>query len=312
MASFGFGDDTTAFGAALAEAVQESGVASLLSREALSSLGQALVQRVTFATPCALTSSRRVCPRCHGELSLSSPEKKTDPHATCWIYAEPEARQVTHRPRWCSRCFDVMTVQAASGQTKEVRRRTRYWCGFPEDPVQGDARAYKKRLDADFLHRDFWMLSKRFGVSLMWLRKWRYRLLVHRSSFMGEATIFRMLHGPGVLERARMNLSSAWVRHLLWKRCQDGGPETLDELAKDLLCLSSEALVQKCWHWYGPLMFRQRLEQVRLSGDRSDILAIDGNANLYRRTCGIPFSDVAHCAELDKHLLRGCPHRPQG
>ena len=79
MASFGFGDDTTAFGAALAEAVQESGVARLLSREALSSLGQALVQRVTFATPCALTSSRRACPRCHGELSLSSPEKKTDP-----------------------------------------------------------------------------------------------------------------------------------------------------------------------------------------------------------------------------------------
>ena len=70
--------------------------------------------------------------------------------------------------------------------------------------------------------------------------------------------------------------------------------------------------MQKCWHWYGPLMFRRRLEQVRLSGDRSDILAIDGNAKLYRRTCGMPFSDVVHCAELDKHLLRGCPLRPQG
>ena len=63
--------------------------------------------------------------------------------------------------------------------------------------------------------------------------------------------------------------------------------------------------MQKCWHWYG-------LEQVRLSRDRTDILAIDGNAKLYRRTCGMPLSDVVHCAELDQYLLRGCPHRPQG
>ena len=172
-----------------------------------------------------------MCPRCHGDVSLSSLDKTRDAHETCWIYAEPEARQVTHRPRWCARCFDVAMVQTASGQTKEVRRRTRYWCGFMGEPVLGNARAYKKRLDREFLHRDFWMLS----VSLMWLRKWLCRLLVHRSSFMGEATIFRMLHGPGVLERTRMNLSSAWVRQLLLKRCQEGASENLDDLATDLL-----------------------------------------------------------------------------
>ncbi|CAK0831428.1 unnamed protein product [Prorocentrum cordatum] len=96
----------------------------------------------------------------------------------------------------------------------------------------------------------------------------------------GQATIFRMMHGPGVLARARANLSSTWVRQLLWKRCQKGAPEKFDELAKVLLCLSVEALVQKSWRWYGPLMFRRRLEQVRWSGDRADILAIDGNAKL--------------------------------
>ncbi|CAK0808155.1 unnamed protein product, partial [Prorocentrum cordatum] len=94
------------------------------------------------------------------------------------------------------------------------------------------------------------------------------------------ATIFRMMHGPGVLARARANLSSTWVRQLLWKRCQKGAPEKFDELAKVLLCLSVEALVQKSWRWYGPLRFRRRLEQVRWSGDRADILAIDGNAKL--------------------------------
>ena len=143
----------------------------------------------------------------------------------------------------------------------------------------GNARAHKKRLDREFLHRDFWMLSESFGVSLMWLRKWRYRLLVHCSSFTGEATVFRMLHGPAVLERARMNLSSAVVRQLLWKRCQEGAPENLDDLATVLLCLSAGVLVQKCWHWYGPLMFRRRVEQVLLSGDRSDILAIDARVS---------------------------------
>ena len=50
MASFGFDGG----GAALAEAV--SGVARLLPPEALTSLGQALVQRVTVATRCAAAS----------------------------------------------------------------------------------------------------------------------------------------------------------------------------------------------------------------------------------------------------------------
>ena len=62
----------------------------------------------------------------------------------------------------------------------------------------------------------------------MWLRKWRYRFSVHLSFFMEEATIFRKLHGPGVLEWARMNFRAAWVSQLQWKRCQEGAPENLD------------------------------------------------------------------------------------
>jgi len=68
MTSFGFGDDSTAFGAALAEAFEESGVARLLPREALICLGQALVQRVTFATLCVLTSWRRIAHAAMGSL----------------------------------------------------------------------------------------------------------------------------------------------------------------------------------------------------------------------------------------------------
>eukprot|EP00959_Pyramimonas_sp_CCMP1952_P191441 4002852-Pyramimonas_sp.AAC.1 len=71
----------------------------------------------------------------------------------------------------------MVTVQTANGQTKEVRRRTRRWCGFLEEPVPGDARAHKKRLDVVFFHWDFCLLSKSSGVSFLWLRKWRCRLL---------------------------------------------------------------------------------------------------------------------------------------
>ena len=78
-----------------------------------------------------------------------------------------------------------------------------------KEPVVCNVRAYKKRLDREFLHRDFWILSECFGVSLMWLLKWRYRLLVHRSPFMDEATIFRMLHGPGGEDEFKLRLAEA-------------------------------------------------------------------------------------------------------
>ena len=53
MASFGFHGGNTAFGTAVAEAVQESRVLRLLPPVVLTSLCQAPVQRVTFAAPCS-------------------------------------------------------------------------------------------------------------------------------------------------------------------------------------------------------------------------------------------------------------------
>ena len=62
----------------------------------------------------------------------------------------------------------------------------------------------------------------------------------------GEAAIFRILHTQGVRERARMNLSSARMRQLQWKRCQEGAPRNLDDLPTDLLCAEVLALVPAC------------------------------------------------------------------
>ena len=114
-------------------------------------------------------------------------------------------------------------------------------------------------------------------------------------------------------------------------------PENLDDLAKDLLCLSNEALVQKCWHWYGPLMFRRRLEQVRLSRDRTSTATRNctaepavclsltwfiapswintscEGAHIGRRGRGLCAAGMPECSwpTVCKHRLRRALHRPE-
>lgn len=56
----------------------------------------------------------------------------------------------------------------------------------------------------------------------------------------------------------------------------------------------------------------RRLQQFEASADRKDILAVDGNAKLHRRSCGMPFAEVLPSPHLNKVLLRGCSCRPHG
>ena len=86
------------------------------------------------------------------------------------------------------------------------------------------------------------------------------------------------MHGATVPPSLRQSLSGSWVRHILWKRAQDAGPMEPQGLRERLLTAPVEELIASCWHWYGPMMASRRLEQFHMSGDRDDILAIDGNA----------------------------------
>jgi hypothetical protein len=306
------GDDNSAAGAAFAEAVRESGAASSVPGAVLSRLRASLLSRVLVASPRILTTSRSICPLCFRGLYQSSLDAPRDPRAACWIFGEPAAVQLTHVPRWCKHCFVSHSVTTESGHVRQARRFTRYWCGFLEQPVIGDLRAFEKVVDVGFPHEDFWLTCKSFGVTISWLRRWRYRLLIHRSSVMGEAALFHMMHGPDVVARARRNLSEAWVRHILWKRAHDATPEIREDLIRRILTSPLEKLIASAWGWYGPMMADRRIHQFRASGDRDDILAIDGNAKMHRRTCGMPFAEVVFCAELNKNLLRGCSDRPSG
>ena len=74
-----------------------------------------------------------------------------------------------------------------------------------------------------------------------------------------------------------------------------------------MLELCVEDLLSSSMSWYEPHMKQRRLLAWRVSGDR----AIDGNAKLYRRTCGGPCAEIVYEASLGLYLVRGCPESPE-
>ena len=120
-----------------------------------------------------------------------------------------------------------------------------------------------------------------------------------------------MLDGPAPTT-AQVLLSQAFVRHVLWKRATEAGEDVREAIAPLLLNATLERVIEHSWTWYSGLMFSRRRRQILATGDRLDVLAIDGNAKLHRRTCAVPFAEVMWCKALGKNLLRGCAHRPTG
>ena len=58
------------------------------------------------------------------------------------------------------------------------------------------------------------------------------------------------------------------------------------------------------------LLPSRRLQQFHASGDRQDILAMDGNCTLHRRTCGVPCAEILESPHVNKLLMRGCSCKP--
>lgn len=112
------------------------------------------------------------------------------------LQGETAAFQLLHVPRGCKHCVAPSSGPGEGGGSSAAGRAIRFWCGFSEVPVADDPRAYTKVVEAEFRHSEFRLLNKSFGVSREWLRRWRYRLLVHRASFQGEAAILHLMHGP--------------------------------------------------------------------------------------------------------------------
>ncbi|CAE7718139.1 hypothetical protein AK812_SmicGene4760 [Symbiodinium microadriaticum] len=230
-----------------------------------------------------LASARRRCPDCNCVLeqaAVPTGPRRSRGAVRCQLIAEPTTLSALHVARWCKAC-----ARANFGC------KTRFWCGFYETALPGKPGAYSKSIDVGFENDLYFMLNKSFGVAHTWLRRWRYRMYLHRASFQGEAVLLRLLDG-NVQKKARQQLAQAWVREILWRRARECDTDLHKDLAGKLLCWPLEKLIHR---------------------DREDIVAIDGNCKLHRRTCGMPFAEVVPArdapapqayAEIGSHRLK--------
>ena len=188
--------------------------------------------------PARLTSARTSCPHCNSVLLEGKPTSRGAVRAH--IIAEPDTFFLWHLSRWCPRHC----------------RRATYWCGFvttfnPECGARG-----KKEKFLDLPHPTYFFVAHTSGVARSYLRRWRYRLYLHRASFQAEATLLRLLN-PETRVRSREHLRQLWVRELLYRRAGEAG--VADALGSHLLNEDLEALIARCWHWYQPLMLSRCL-----------------------------------------------------
>jgi hypothetical protein len=249
--------------------------------------------------PC-LTSLRKSCPACGEELALVKHHSKfAEQGVYAIVVAEPETYRVNHCAKTCRNCSSCSTA------------KVKYWHGYYETSGGGKTDSWCKVLDVSCLPGSVWMLSKSFGIHSTWARKWCYRLYAHRSSFVGEGHILQALQPNALPAELDAMLLDGWVRWQVWRRACEAGVDVKITVAKDVLELELEALLSSTSSWYGPLMHGRRLQFWRRSGDRLDILCFDGNAKLYRRTCGAPCAETKFIACLGLHLIRGCPESPQ-
>ena len=51
----------------------------------------------------------------------------------------------------------------------------------------------------------YFFVSKKLGVAGSWLRRWRYRMYLHRASFLHEGVLLRLLD-PTVQARVKVSL----------------------------------------------------------------------------------------------------------
>lgn len=96
----------------------------------------------------------------------------------------------------------------------------------------------------------------------------------------------------------------SWVQRLLCQRSAEVGltQQQRATLKDALQSRCTENIIKRCWVWYDALMFSRRLQQLAASNDRKDILAMDGNAKLHRRSCGQPFAEAARRKLEDSKL----------
>ena len=186
-----------------------------------------------------LTSQRTACPHCRQPLKQATPGQTGGVAAQ--IIAEPAVLSAWHLARYCPSSCQQAT----------------YWCGFVAFRILRSKQRCIWRKEVDLPDADHFFLSSRLGLARSWLRRWRYRMFLHRASFQGEAVLLRLTNA-NVRYHIRHQLRDGWVREILCRRAVEAGKVVSDTLGKQVLTAPVETLIAANWSWYEPLMFARR------------------------------------------------------
>lgn len=131
-------------------------------------------------------------------------------------------------------------------------QQTTFWCGYKTIFKAGDGSRGRKLKGVDAPDATYFFFAPSTGVVRSWLRRWRYRLFLHRASFQPEAILLRLLH-THVRVRLREQLRQLWAREMLRRRAEEAAVAA--DFHQRALNGPLEPLIAEAWAWYEPLMF---------------------------------------------------------
>ena len=149
------------------------------------------------------------------------------------------------------------------------------------------------------------MMTQRFGVSKRWYEQFSRRLLVHMSSFWGEAKVHWQPGFSLSFHRFKLQLTDAWFKIRMVQRCWQMGRQPLTLSAR------KEDAIRRLAEPYTDFMLKTRRRQVALSDTSLTGVVIDGHVKAgARRRCGVPSVAAVRCQPLKAWCLTTCPKTP--
>lgn len=154
------------------------------------------------------------------------------------------------------------------------------------------------------------MISKTFGVTRSWYTQFSKRLLLHYSSFWGEASVHRRVdqNGKHAISPGRFKnlVGKAWfvIRMVerSWERGQTGFSFRLDVKVEDS--------IGDHFTYYYHGMRRRRFVRCRELHLVATFAVVDGHQKLTRLVCRVLRVCVLPNASLVMKTLIGCPDKP--
>lgn len=149
------------------------------------------------------------------------------------------------------------------------------------------------------------MMTQGFGVTRRWYEQFSKRLLVHMSSFWGEAKVHWRRGFSLSFHRLKLKLTDAWFKIRLVQRCWQMGRQP------PRLSARKDDAIRRLVEPYNEFMLQLRRRQVGSAEEPLTGLVIDGHVKAgARRRCGVASVAAVRCKPLSAWCLTVCPRTP--